>query len=369
MADADGFFTAMAPVVTSELDKFINKISPLLINDLQPALIAGLTLYFMCKAWSIMYRNGQGTMQQLTMQCIKIAFISVLFCNTLYFYEYIKDPLYGLDSAMTKTLNMGDNPFESIDHMFASISAKSDRISVQLNEASSKLGWYDKINCFMTIMTVKAGACFLKFCACITAFIAFVILLTNSVGLAFAIAFAPLFGSLLMFPVTKPLFESWLKVSLNFAFAKVLIVCAIIMVTNIIMNVLGFTAGELPDGSQSTFGVMQDSLTPTITVDTLKGPGSNIIAGSSLIILTGIMVLCFGFLIVKCPAISTALIGGVSMGGGIAENVATQAPTRALSAVTGAPTQMKMGYNKLKNLLGTHSKSSSSSSESVPAGK
>ena len=52
-------------------------LSQALVSGLQPILLTTLTLYFMCKAWSLMYSRGdqQGqTMKDLSMQCIKMAF-------------------------------------------------------------------------------------------------------------------------------------------------------------------------------------------------------------------------------------------------------------------------------------------------------
>lgn len=70
----DGFFTHSRNVLNDSIMDFMHSTSDALITTLQPVLITVLTIYFMCKAWSIMYGTSEGSMKQLTMQVIKMAF-------------------------------------------------------------------------------------------------------------------------------------------------------------------------------------------------------------------------------------------------------------------------------------------------------
>lgn len=72
-----GVYSAVGKIITKSLDEFMKNLSESLITGLQSILLTTLTLYFMCKAWSLMYGRGdqQGqTMKDLSMQCIKMAF-------------------------------------------------------------------------------------------------------------------------------------------------------------------------------------------------------------------------------------------------------------------------------------------------------
>ena len=64
-------------MISDMLNNFMKDVSEGLVSGLQPVLLTALTIYFMCKAWSLMYSRGdqQGqTMKDLSMQCIKMAF-------------------------------------------------------------------------------------------------------------------------------------------------------------------------------------------------------------------------------------------------------------------------------------------------------
>lgn len=72
-----GVYTEIGSIISKMLDGFMTTLSQALVSGLQPILLTTLTLYFMCKAWSLMYSRGeqQGqTMKDLSMQCIKMAF-------------------------------------------------------------------------------------------------------------------------------------------------------------------------------------------------------------------------------------------------------------------------------------------------------
>ena len=72
-----GVYSAVVKIITKSLDEFMKNLSESLITGLQPVLLTALTIYFVCKAWSLMYGRGdqQGqTMKDLSMQCIKMAF-------------------------------------------------------------------------------------------------------------------------------------------------------------------------------------------------------------------------------------------------------------------------------------------------------
>ena len=72
MAIEDGFFTHCKVMLDEAIKSFMKTTSDGLITGLEPLLITALTIYFMCKAWSIMYGNGEGSMKQLTISCLTI---------------------------------------------------------------------------------------------------------------------------------------------------------------------------------------------------------------------------------------------------------------------------------------------------------
>lgn len=102
MAIEDGFFTHCKVMLDEAIKSFMKTTSDGLITGLEPLLITALTIYFMCKAWSIMYGNGEGSMKQLTMQVIKMAFVTSMFCSTAYFYNNIAEPVYKLDEPFCR---------------------------------------------------------------------------------------------------------------------------------------------------------------------------------------------------------------------------------------------------------------------------
>lgn len=72
-----GFYGKLNGMISDMLNNFMKDVSEGLVSGLQPVLLTALTIYFMCKAWSLMYGRGdqQGqTMKDLSMQCIKMAF-------------------------------------------------------------------------------------------------------------------------------------------------------------------------------------------------------------------------------------------------------------------------------------------------------
>lgn len=72
-----GVYTEIGSIISKMLAGFMTTLSQSLISGLQPVLLTALTIYFVCKAWSLMYGRGdqQGrTMKDLSMQCIKMAF-------------------------------------------------------------------------------------------------------------------------------------------------------------------------------------------------------------------------------------------------------------------------------------------------------
>lgn len=73
---AHGVYTEIGSIISKMLDGFMTTLSQALVSGLQPILLTTLTLYFMCKAWSLMYGSGGeqdgSSMKQLTMQCIKL---------------------------------------------------------------------------------------------------------------------------------------------------------------------------------------------------------------------------------------------------------------------------------------------------------
>ena len=227
----DGFFTHSRNVLNDSIMDFMHSTSDALITTLQPVLITALTIYFMCKAWSIMYGTGEGSMKQLTMQVIKMAFVTSMFCSTAYFYTNIAEPVYKLDEFFAPAVSANfkfksENSYDALDKIYSNmLTNASTAVSKSWEEASKP-----------KIMFVYAV---LIFCTIFAVFIAFLILITNTLGLCFVLAFGPLFGCFLLFPQTKDLFNSWIKQCLTFVLTMVFVMAAINLMGQIIDNTVG----------------------------------------------------------------------------------------------------------------------------------
>lgn len=348
MAIEDGFFTHCKVMLDEAIKSFMKTTSDGLITGLEPLLITALTIYFMCKAWSIMYGNGEGSMKQLTMQVIKMAFVTSMFCSTAYFYNNIAEPVYKLDEPFVDMVSKPfpfkpKDSFDALDKIYlnmidkaASISAKVVEKAFTPTKVSVGLGSVDIPNipaAFYGLVLILCIAIMIL-CTVFAVFVAFLILITNTIGLCFVLAFGPLFGAFLLFPQTKDLFQTWLRSCLNFVLTKVFVTAAITLMGQMIMNSFNLndaTSSSSMPGIAAVFAKNKDYGTYV-----LSGFSGIVDLGIKFIFM-GALVLLFGIFVMKCPAISTAIVGaGASaMGGGGAAQAANQLAGAAGGLVTG----------------------------------
>lgn len=339
-----GFYGKLNGFITDMLNNFMSGVSAGLVSGLQPVLLTALTIYFMCKAWSIMYGNGDGSMKQLTMQVIKMAFVATFFCNAPNFYEYCVKGIYSLDSFFidimkdSKSINITDKietAFNAIDAVYYSILNKASKaLDYFIWAIEEKLDWTDIVLGAILFLFLGLTTAWLEFCVILATFIAFVLVLTNTLGLAFILAFGPFFGSLALFPQTKELFSGWLKACLNFVFTKVFIAGGCFMMISLCDTLFQTFAGDqiynlVVAKSQDDW---QNQAAALIT-----GQFSNIIVFAIRLVFLSLVYLSFGLFFLKCPSMATSIIGGMQMGAG----VAAQLTTPKMSEQTGLKNSLK----------------------------
>lgn len=342
-----GFYGKLNGLISDMLNNFMKGVSEGLVSGLQPILLTALTIYFMCKAWSIMYGRGdqQGTtMKDLTMQVIKMAFVACFFCNAPRFYEYCIQGIFSLDSFFidimkdSKSIKIPgevSTAFNAIDAVYYSIIDKAEKaLTYFIWAIQDKLDWTDIVLGIILYILLGITTAILEFCVIIATFIAFVIVLTNTLGLAFILAFGPFFGSLALFPQTKELFTGWLKACLNFTFTKVFIAGGCFMMISLCDTLFQTFAGDqiynlVVAKSQADWQAQAGAL--------ITGQISVIITFATRFIFLGLTYLCFGLFFLKCPGMATSIVGGMQMGAG----VAAQLTTPKMSEKTGLQNSIK----------------------------
>lgn len=341
------FFTNAQMLIDKAIKPFMHAVSDALITQLQPVLLTALTIYFMCKAWSIMYGNSEGSMKQLTIQIIKMAFVVAMFCNVGFFYDNIAEPIYKLDEPFIEVVSKPfsykpANSLAALDTMYVDLLKNSQTAMVKMMEKASQptkiplpVGGtipFPNINAWIvTFMLVFCLACMIL-CTIFATFAAFAILISTTIGLSFVLAFGPLFGSFLLFPQTKQLFEGWFKQCLNFVLTKIFVVAAIFLMSETILNLFGFegaTDTKTMPGIASIFSPSQDYA--TYISDQFSAIGELCIT----FLFGAAFVLMFGLFIIKLPSIATGLTGGAAMGGGPVAQKANQLAGAAGGLVTG----------------------------------
>ena len=329
----DGFFTHSRNVLNDSIMDFMHSTSDALITTLQPVLITALTIYFMCKAWSIMYGTGEGSMKQLTMQVIKMAFVTSMFCSTAYFYTNIAEPVYKLDEFFAPAVSANfkfksENSYDALDKIYSNMltnastavsksweeASKPNPIDLDIGVAEVNFSMPDFAGMIKGLLIMFVYAV-LIFCTIFAVFIAFLILITNTLGLCFVLAFGPLFGCFLLFPQTKDLFNSWMKQCLTFVLTMVFVMAAINLMGQIIDNTVGLK--EAP--TSASFAGLAKAFHNTEGVGKLVTEGmSGIVDLSIKLTFVSLLVLFYGFFVMKCPEIAKGIVGGMSMGGGSA---------------------------------------------------
>lgn len=341
-----GFFTNCQTLLDKSIKSFIQSISDSLTTELQPVLLTALTIYFMCKAWSIMYSNSEGSMKQLTTQCIKMAFVVALFCNAPNFYNYIADPVYELDKPFVEIVSKPfsykpKDCFDALDGLYINLIDKTSSASAKIFEAALKptkvsvgIGSLEipNIPAFTEGIILVICMAILILCTVFAVFTAFVILITNTIGLCFILAFGPLFGAFLLFPQTKHLFDSWLKQCLNFMLTKIFVVAAITLMGQMITNLFGFEGAT----DKVTMPGIASLFSPKKTYEEyIGGQFSAIFETGLAFIFGGAFVLTFGLFIAKLPHIATSLTGGAEMNGGPATQAINNSAIRhGMNALT-----------------------------------
>ena len=220
---------------------------------------------------------------------------------------------------------------------------------------------FPNINAWIvTFMLVFCLACMIL-CTIFATFAAFAILISTTIGLSFVLAFGPLFGSFLLFPQTKQLFEGWFKQCLNFVLTKIFVVAAIFLMSETILNLFGFegaTDTKTMPGIAGIFSPSQDYA--TYISDQFSAIGELCIT----FLFGAAFVLMFGLFITKLPHIATSLTGGAEMNGGVASQAANNsairhgmnalvAPQNAIgkAAAAAAKNQEAKGHKRLAGAL------------------
>ena len=360
---AHGVYTEIGSIISKMLDGFMTTLSQALVSGLQPILLTTLTLYFMCKAWSLMYGSGGeqdgSSMKQLTMQCIKMSFVVCFFCNFPVFYDYIMSTLWHLDEFFAKMMKSSvrgadaENAFAAIDQVYSLIITRAQtQMSYLFNAIFDSIGVTHVVEGLCYAIVLGLSCWLLEACTIFSTFVAFVILTTNTIGLAFVLAFGPLFGSLLLFPQTKQMFDGWLKTCLNFVLTKVFILGGCYMMV-ILVDKFYKRLGN-PTLNAMLMENEQDAMNSAKTL--VSGPFSDAINICTGLLVLALMILLMGFFFIKIPGIATALAGGVEMNGGgaaaQANNAASSLGKMAASGVAGKATgMMQKGLNTMKTGL------------------
>ena len=347
----DGFFTHSRNVLNDSIMDFMHSTSDALITTLQPVLITALTIYFMCKAWSIMYGTGEGSMKQLTMQVIKMAFVTSMFCSTAYFYTNIAEPVYKLDEFFAPAVSANfkfksENSYDALDKIYSNMltnastavsksweeASKPNPIDLNLPMAGSISFSMPDLGLIIKGLLIMFVYAVLIFCTIFAVFIAFLILITNTLGLCFVLAFGPLFGCFLLFPQTKDLFNSWIKQCLTFVLTMVFVMAAINLMGQIIDNTVGLK--EAP--TSASFAGLAKAFHNTEGVGKLVAERmSDIVDLSIKLTFVSLLILFYGFFVMKCPEIAKGIVGGMSMGGGSAAQKGMDLAGAAGGLVTG----------------------------------
>ncbi|MDY6376470.1 MAG: type IV secretion system protein [Succinivibrionaceae bacterium] len=344
------FFNSCYDEINKAIMGFMHTTSDGLITYLGPLLVTGLTIYFICKAWSIMYGTSQDSLKQVTMQVIKMAFVSTMFLSTAHFYTDIAEPFYKLDETFIPMLSKSfddppENSFDAIDKLYDQLlSIAGSKITTAFDAANK---YTVPVNLTITVVethTIQSYVNAFIFATCVgimilstvfASFAAFVLLITNTLGLCFVLAFGPLFGSFLLFPQTKDLFNSWLKQCMGFVLTKIFITAALILMVQIITSALGLGGSE---GSISTSSALQsaDWGDRKLTLY-IQGKMSDTLTLGLKFILIALLIAMFGYFLKLCPEMAKGIVGsGISMGGGGAVNAANAAGGAAAKAAKAA---------------------------------
>lgn len=341
------FFNSCYDEINKAITGFMHTTSDGLITGLAPLLITAITIYFMCKAWSIMYGTSQDSLRQVTMQCIKMTFISALFCSTAYFYTTIAEPFYKLDETFIPIISKSfddppENCFDAIDKLYDTLmSTAGSKISVAFGAADSYTVPLDLGVTTIQVHTLTSYLNAFIYATCVgimmlstifATFAAFVLLITNTLGLCFILAFGPLFGAFLLFPQTKDFFNAWLKQCMVFVLTKVFVTAALMLMLQVITTALGLGGSE---GSISTSRALTGANADKLIKGYVLGPLSEAIAQGLKLILISLLIAVFAHFIKIIPGLAQAIVGsGLSMGGGGAVNAATTAGGAAAKAAT-----------------------------------
>lgn len=342
------FFNSCYDEINKAIMGFMHTTSDGLITYLGPLLVTGLTIYFICKAWSIMYGTSQDSLKQVTMQVIKMAFVSAMFLSTAHFYTDIAEPFYKLDETFIPMLSKSftdppKNSFDAIDKLYDQLlSIAGSKITTAFDAANK---YTVPVNLTITVVethTIQSYVNAFIFATCVgimilstvfASFAAFVLLITNTLGLCFVLAFGPLFGSFLLFPQTKDLFNSWLKQCMGFVLTKIFITAALILMVQIITSALGLGGSE---GSISTSSALQSANWGDRKLTLyIQGKMSDTLTLGLKFILIALLIAMFGYFLKLCPEMAKGIVGsGISMGGGGAVNAANAAGGAAAKAAT-----------------------------------
>ncbi|MDY6374913.1 MAG: type IV secretion system protein [Succinivibrionaceae bacterium] len=325
-----GIYAEVGQIITKSVDDFMKDLSQSLISGLQPVLLTALTIYFVCKAWSLMYGRGdqQGqTMKDLTMQCIKMAFVTTFFCNAPNFYEYVIDSLWRLDGFFAEMVHSSikgtsdiKTSFDAIDSVHSDIMTKAETQASIIMEAV-----FNKINISRVVQGLSFAAALgislwlLELCVTIATFIGFVVLITNTLGLAFILAFGPLFGSLLLFPQLKQMFQSWLKACLTFVLTKVFVTGGCFMM----VSMAGTVFKKLGNATLNQMLLHDHDSALDIATTLVSGGFSNALEINSNLLMLGLVLFLFGLFFLKCSSMASNVIGGMEMGVGAAAKLTT----------------------------------------------
>ena len=336
-----GVYASVGEIVKKSLNDFMQELSENLITGLQPVLLTALTIYFMCKAWSLMYGRGDmhgQTMKDLTMQCIKMAFVICFFCNVPNFYEYVIDTLWNLDGYLSEIVSSSislngtsdiKTPFDAVDSVHKELLNNAatqmtifmDGIFNYVNDVSVRRIVSGMVHAIVYGATLGGALLFLEACVTLSTFIGFVILITNTLGLAFIIAFGPLFGSFLLFPQLKSMFDSWLKSCLTFIMTNVFVTGGCLMMVSMSNKI--FKKIGHPDLNALLVKGEDEAKAAASTL--VSGPLSNALDIGLTVLILGVIMLLFGLFFLKCTAMASSLVGGLQMGIGKAANLTTPA--------------------------------------------
>lgn len=289
-----GAFETVGNDIKNLISTYATDVSSLLITNLSPIIIVGVTIYLMVKGYLYMTGRAEGALGELIINWVKISMLAYVALNSGNFIYHVIGGINGAESflmravapnaASTSVYATIDDLWVSICDSVASFFTIVKNIKFGLTNIGSAL--------FIAFMLVLVLFIYLIVIAYLT-FAALGITILTEMSLVIVLGFGPLFICLLMFPLTKSWFDGWLKAAMTYVFTLVIMAAVIGLVVTIFRNQMN---------SFNQVFVEAESLNPaTMGIFLLK------------FFTFIIVVVAMSSLVKAVPTIASGIVGGVAM--------------------------------------------------------